>query len=323
MIQRVLLFALASVFFLSPQLQAERTPQDTYRDTRAKLRKFWQGEEKLILGIIRGQEKHVANLNQRYRKTAPKFVKIRANIQKNLKQAQARLAESRSYLSKRRQEVPKKIEEAAQKAANTHRELIARGEDAKQQIEAAVAQAQRDIAHKLEKAKAEVEAGMSELRQRAEAARRKIESDLDRFKAKVDAAVSDLEKKNQQVTARYRVRYDLSRIETNLGGKKQTVSIGRLAKLHLGGNPKAPLIPRELIEQLRELPWLGRWTADRPGRAVAHADHRWATEAFAATALHRQSCFGSYALERRRRGRRLRVGPLPGGFEIGRAIRGT
>ncbi|MDP6113950.1 MAG: hypothetical protein QGG53_18980 [Planctomycetota bacterium] len=254
MIQRVLLFALASVFFLSPQLQAERTPQDTYRDTRAKLRKFWQGEEKLILGIIRGQEKHVANLNQRYRKTAPKFVKIRANIQKNLKQAQARLAESRSYLSKRRQEVPKKIEEAAQKAANTHRELIARGEDAKQQIEAAVAQAQRDIAHKLEKAKAEVEAGMSELRQRAEAARRKIESDLDRFKAKVDAAVSDLEKKNQQVTARYRVRYDLSRIETNLGGKKQTVSIGRLAKLHLGGNPKAPLIPRELIEQLRELP---------------------------------------------------------------------
>lgn len=235
-------------------LEAGKTPGDTYREAKAAMEKAWQAEKRFREGVIRALEKTLANLRAGYQKTNPKFVKIRQNMMNNIRKTEARLARNRSELAHRTKEVKERIKEKARALADLHRELLRRGQNALQELEAALERTKREIAQKVEQARTAVSDALAEIERRAAQARASLEKELQEFRNVIDQKIADLQEKNRRVSTVYKVAYDLSRIETNLGGSRRVLTLDQLRRTRIGGESDAPLVPPELIEQIRSLP---------------------------------------------------------------------
>jgi hypothetical protein len=215
MIRRNVLAGLLSLA-LTPVLAdaAAPTPDDTYRNTKATLEKAWEAEKKVHVGVIRAHEKHLQNLATRYSRIDPKFANLRQGLARQIRKVKADLAKARGNYTRRETEVRGKIEAAASNLSRAH----------------------ADAVHKAEAVKAEFQAK------------------FDAFRRQIEGTVEQWREWNRRVTGRYRVAYDLNRIETNLGGRRQTVTLAQFRRLHLGGNPRAPLVPRKLCDDIEAAP---------------------------------------------------------------------
>jgi ElaB/YqjD/DUF883 family membrane-anchored ribosome-binding protein len=235
-------------------LIAGETPEDTYREVKAGLETLWAAEEKLLTGIIQAQEKHLAHLRERARKADPRFPNIRESLQQRVEKAEDRLANSRAYLGRRERDARQTIDGTATRIADVHKDMVRRGEDARQKIQAEVDQARREIGQKLDQAADQIDDTLGEIRQRTQACQQDLERKINEFRGQVETAAADPKTKNAQLAGRYGVSYNLAEIETNLGVKKQVLSLEEFAELHFGGSPRAPLVPAELVAQIRSLP---------------------------------------------------------------------
>ncbi|MBI4859180.1 MAG: hypothetical protein HY815_02750 [Candidatus Riflebacteria bacterium] len=191
-----------------------RTPEETYSQTKAALEKAWHVEHRLLTGVIDLQEKALADLRRRHAAADPRFPGLRRGLEEQIRKTEAQLANSVANRSRREREVVGQIEEASAKLRRAH-EALALG---------------------------------------AKRLRADVEARLREFQQKVVVPLEELQASAARVAGRYRVRYELDRIETNLGGHRQTVTLDQLRKLHLGNNRWAPPVPPQLVDQLAELP---------------------------------------------------------------------
>ncbi len=228
---RYVSIGLVSLVIAGSIARAGQTPRQTYAKTKADLEKLWAGEKKLIQAGIDFHSKTLANLRKARSKCKPQHKKLKHDLDAAISKHKSKLREVRAHMAKREKEVAAQIEAAASGWAKAHRDLEKAGKDLKKagkEIERLAKQAERDAA----------------------AFRAKIEQ----FKKDFDAKVAEYQSKVAAVSGKYTVTYDFSKIETNLGGKKQTVTLAQLRKTHLGGNPKAPLVPAELCNQIMTSP---------------------------------------------------------------------
>jgi len=223
--------ALVSVVLTAATSRAGQTPKQTYRKTKADLEKLWAGEKKLIQAGIDFHVKMLAGLRKARARCKPHQKKLKHDLDAGIRKHEAKLREARAHMARREKEVAVQIEAAASGLAKTHRDLENAGKD-------------------LEKAGKELE----RLRKKAERDAAAFRAKVKQFKKDFDAKVAEFQDKIAAVNGKYSVTYDLTRIETNLGGRKQTVTLAQLRKMHLGGNPKAPLVPAKLCNQIMTAP---------------------------------------------------------------------
>jgi len=228
--RHVLASALYCVVWLVGMVNAgppKKTPEQTYRDAKAALEKNWEKEDQFYQKMIQNQEQNIANLNQRLRNAKPEQDKLREILQNQVRNAETRLADTRNKRTQRERQARQQIEEIARKLEDAHRNI--------------------------DQGVAEFQAGVAQFQQAVEAEKQKFEKQMADFKAKIEGTIEDLQKLNKLLTGKYEVRYDLNHIETNLGGKQQTLTIEEFAELRLFG-PNGPKMPPANVDKLRNMP---------------------------------------------------------------------